>query len=299
MADSVCLGEIAAAARGVTLLDQPIDLLDGHRGRGFFRLPERQDPQHTVKPLERRLHHRHIVCTELAGVHGGIERPHQVEHGGERAGRVEIRRHRVGELRLRFLDLRRHCGVRARNGHPVEPRQEVGQAAQGLLHLGEARPGEVQLFSVVRRQEQVPHRRGPVAPCGQIGQREGVPERLRHLLVVDEQVLDVHPEARELPASRTFGLRDLVLVVRENKVDAACVDVHRRVAEEAERHRRALEVPARSARRIHQVPRRLARLPRFPQHEVARVFLRVRVRVHAGARLDAIAIEAREATVLG
>ena len=48
-------------------------------------------------------------------------------------------------------------------------------------------------------------------------------------------------------AERALGLRDLVLVVREDQVGAAAVDVER-LAEVAVRHRRALDVPARAAR---------------------------------------------------
>ena len=45
-------------------------------------------------------------------------------------------------------------------------------------------------------------------------------------------------------AERALRLRDLVLVVREDQVGAAAVDVER-LAEVAVRHRRALDVPAR------------------------------------------------------
>ena len=54
----------------------------------------------------------------------------------------------------------------------------------------------------------------------------------------------VHPVARELVAGAD-GLRDLVLVVREHEVAAAAVDVEA-VAEDLQRHRRALDVPARA-----------------------------------------------------
>ena len=115
--------------------------------------------------------------------------------------------------------------------------------------------------------------------------------------VVDDQILDVHPEARERLARRALALRDLVLVMREDQVDAAGVDVDRRLAEQPQRHRRALEMPAGPARRIDDVPGRLARLGRLPQHEVARVFFRVVVGVDARARLHAVVIEARQPAV--
>ena len=87
--------------------------------------------------------------------------------------------------------------------------------------------------------------------------------------------------------------------MRKDQIDAAGVNVDRRLAEQAQRHRRALEVPARTARRIDDVPRRLARLGRLPQHEVARVFLGVVVGVDARARLHAVVIEARQLAVVG
>ena len=124
-----------------------------------------------------------------------------------------------------------------------------------------------------------------------VGDGEDVAERLRHLLVLDQQVLEVHPEARELLAGGALALRDLVLVVREDQVDAAGVDVDRRSAEQPQRHRRALDVPARAARADAGIPGRLARLGRLPQHEVAGVFLLVLVGVDAGAALDAGVVE--------
>ena len=81
----------------------------------------------------------------------------------------------------------------------------------------------------------------------------------------------VQPVPRELVA-RAFGLRDLVLVVREHEVVAAAVDVEA-VAEDLERHRRALDVPAGPARAPRRRPRRLAGLRRLPQREVDRAAL--------------------------
>ena len=69
--------------------------------------------------------------------------------------------------------------------------------------------------------------------------------------VVDDQVLDVEPEARELMAGGALALRDLVLVVREDQVDAAGVNVDRWLPEQTQRHRRALEVPARDVPARH------------------------------------------------
>ncbi len=62
-------------------------------------------------------------------------------------------------------------------------------------------------------------------------------------------------------------LGDLVLVVREDQVVAAAVDVDRR-AQIGLDHGRAFQVPARPARAPGRGPFRLARLGGLPQHEV-------------------------------
>ena len=79
---------------------------------------------------------------------------------------------------------------------------------------------------------------------------------------------------------RRLALRDLVLVVREDDVHAAAVDVEG-LAQVLHAHRRALDVPARPARAPGRVPRRLARLGALPEDEVAHVLLAVLVAGHA------------------
>src|SRR5205823_10758433 len=63
---------------------------------------------------------------------------------------------------------------------------------------------------------------------------------------------------------------DLVLVVREDQVEAAAVDVERG-AEVLVRHRRALQVPAGTPTAPGRRPTGLARLLRLPHREVTRV----------------------------
>ena len=89
----------------------------------------------------------------------------------------------------------------------------------------------------------------------------------------------VHPDAREALA-RGLRLRALVLVVREDQVEAAAVDVEV-LAELRVRHRRALDVPAGPPAAPGRVPGRvLIRLVGLPEREVER-------RALALARLDA------------
>ena len=107
------------------------------------------------------------------------------------------------------------------------------------------------------------------------------------------------PEARKELPGRPFRLRDLILVVRKDQVDSAAVDVDGRRPQQPHGHRRALDVPARPARSTADVPGRLARFRRLPEHEIAHILLRIRVGVHARAGLHAGVIETRELPVLG
>ena len=76
---------------------------------------------------------------------------------------------------------------------------------------------------------------------------------------------------REGTAVGALGLRDLVLVVRENQVKAAGVNVDRR-AEVLVDHCRALDMPARTALAApRRIPRGFARLCRLPDREIHRV----------------------------
>src|SRR5687768_5492486 len=85
--------------------------------------------------------------------------------------------------------------------------------------------------------------------------------------------------------------------MREHEIDAAGMNVDGRLAEQAQRHRRTLDVPAGAAWAAADIPRRLAGLGRFPQHEVARAFLVVLVGVDARAGLDTFVIEPRQLAV--
>src|SRR4051812_31583157 len=100
-------------------------------------------------------------------------------------------------------------------------------------------------------------------------------------------MLDVDPEARELLSRRAFALRDFVLMMRKDQIHAAGVNIDGCRSEQPKRHRGALDVPAGTAGTDPGVPRRLAFLRGFPEHEVARVLLLVFVRVDPCAALDA------------
>ena len=105
-------------------------------------------------------------------------------------------------------------------------------------------------------------------------ERVEVPEALGHLLAVDAQHAGVHPDVGEGLVPGAHGLGGLVLVVREDEVGAAAVDVDRR-AEVAMDHRAALGVPAGAAGTPGGVPAGLAGLGGLPQREVEGVALLV------------------------
>jgi hypothetical protein len=98
--------------------------------------------------------------------------------------------------------------------------------------------------------------------------RDQVAQALRHLLALELEHAVVHPVAGEGLAGVRLGLRDLVLVMREDQVVAAAVDVDL-FAQELHAHGRAFDVPARPALAPGALPARLARLRSLPEGEVA------------------------------
>ena len=77
-----------------------------------------------------------------------------------------------------------------------------------------------------------------------------VAEALRHLLSFDLEEAVMHPHLRhDRRAVGAARLGDLVLVMREDEVDAAAMNVEG-LAEMGFRHRRALDMPAGTPRRL-------------------------------------------------
>jgi len=131
-----------------------------------------------------------------------------------------------------------------------------------------------------------------------IAQRIEVAERFRHLLAFDDQVLGVQPHSDERLSRGCLALRDFILVVREGEIDSAGVNIER-VAEVLHRHGRAFNVPAGPAGADARLPEVLARLRRFPERKIPRVFFIVLIDVHARASLNAGQIDLRELPVIG
>ena len=114
--------------------------------------------------------------------------------------------------------------------------------------------------------------------------------RLGHLRAAHLEMGAVEPRADERLAGRRLALGDLVLVVREDEVDAAGVDVERR-PEVGHAHRRAFDVPAGPARADGRLPDRLAGLGTLPQGEVADVVLAVLVGLDPLPHPQALGVE--------
>ena len=108
----------------------------------------------------------------------------------------------------------------------------------------------------------------------------------------------MEPVAREPDPRRRLALGDLVLVVREDQVHAAAVQIEVR-AEQFEPHRRALQVPAGAAGAEGGFPLRFPGLRGLPEHEVVGVFLVVLVGIHPRARLPVGSGRSREPAVAG
>ena len=131
-----------------------------------------------------------------------------------------------------------------------------------------------------------------------------VAEALAHLLRVHLHEAVVHPVldeglravVRPAPARRR-GLREFVLVVREDEILPAAVNVDGR-AQHLLNHRRTLDVPPGSTRAPRRIPRRLPGLRSLPQREIRRILLPI-VHRHALARAVILQFAAAQRTVPG
>ena len=142
------------------------------------------------------------------------------------------------------------------------------------------------------RQEVEPEDVGARVP-EHVADEHEVAERLAHLLALVTHHGDVHPEPDERPdTGRDLGLRDLALVMGEDEVGPAAVDVER-VAKILGGHRAALDVPAGSTGAPRRVPTGFAGRGGLPQHEVERVALVRIVRLVAALVGDSEHVVAR------
>ncbi len=136
----------------------------------------------------------------------------------------------------------------------------------------------------------------PVAE--QLVDGDEIAEGLRHLLARrsgEEAVM--HPDIDEgPPAMGADALGDLVLVVREDEIEPAAMDVEG-LAEMRLAHRRAFDVPARPAPPPGTVPAGNVWCRRLPQHEVSGIAL-VGRDLDAGAGAHVVEAAAGELAVI-
>ena len=189
--------------------------------------------------------------------------------------------------------MRRELGRRVARHEPPRGVPDPLHPARGVRErLGR----EDQGLAVVALGEQ--HQHG-VAPglVEHLGQAADVADGLGHLAAHLEHPV-VHPDPGQRPAAGGQRLRRLVLVVREDQVVAAAVDLERR-AELRLGHRGALDVPARPPVAPRRRPARvLHRLGRLPEREVERVLLEPGA-LEALALVHLVDVAVRELPVLG
>ena len=156
----------------------------------------------------------------------------------------------------------------------LESSQRGVQTAERRIRLLDLRQGIVDRPAVLAADQKIPqHFRVAHVPGGEyIADGEEIPERLRHLLVIDIDEAVVHPHVREMIARRRAGLRDLVLVVRELQIHAARVDIEVS-AQNFSRHHRTLDVPTRASFAPGRRPRGLTGLGALPEHKIKRIAL--------------------------
>src|SRR5438552_2671952 len=80
--------ESAPAPRGIALLDEPLDLVDGHWRLGVFGAPQRHDAKHAVELVDRSPRRIRIVAADRLGIDRGVDVSNQIEDRGQPRGRV-------------------------------------------------------------------------------------------------------------------------------------------------------------------------------------------------------------------
>ena len=131
---------------------------------------------------------------------------------------------------------------------------------------------------------------------GDIAHGEEVALGLGHLLVVDVQEAVVHPVVHVRLAGGAAGLGDFVLVVREEQILAAAVDI-KGFAQIGGAHGGAFDMPTGTAHAPGAFPSGFAGLLRLPESEVQRIFLLL-IHADAGTGSQILQILAAEAAIV-
>ena len=252
---------------------------------GPVRIPEEAEslaePSQRAGCLGKRrpLHLRHASRFRHA-----VDRFREIEQVALGFRRIEVVLHGFLEELLRLARLREHLRVRGElRGSPR--RRRVRSAVPRFLPCLEGRfearvrdPGLAQAVLVPldrapvlgRLQVEADHLRLDL--LRHVLDQEEVLLRFRHLGAAQEHEPVLDPVAREGLSGRRLGLRDLVLVMREDQVLPPSVEIEG-LAEVLHRHRGALDVPSRAPRTPRARPGGLAGLGAFPEREIERVAL--------------------------
>ena len=253
-ADPVGFGPGLRGARNLVRLHERVDLRVG-----LWRIRVQLDAENADERLRGRECDRRGLAQVL--VECKVCVAHQREHLGQGGRRIEVVVHGVAE-RGDIAQVFRPRGKLA-----PAPRQRV-EAVERLLRVGELLFADLHLArgSASAGPGGEPHARS--YSLEQVDEGDEVAERLRHLLAVEVQHAVVHPVPRErvtrrrrLARSRSRGAG-----TRGRCRHRGC----RSVAEQLQRHRRALDVPARAPETPRRVPRRFAGFGRLPECEVDR-----------------------------
>ena len=235
---------------------------------------------------------------EFPSVHSAVGIADEIEESTEGGRDVEIVIEGGGEFIFRGGGMRSACFRRGRQfGDPLLPFVE---SLQGAARCGQAFEGEVEGEAVVGGEQDVAHFASGPTFVEQVTQGVKVAERLGHLPSVDHEVGAMHPQIDEFFARAAFRLRDFGLVVGEDVVDASAMDIEP-VAEHSGGHGTAFDVPAGATRTPRAVPFHVAvgRIVRFPEGEVADVFLFVFIGADAARGAKFFQVEMGEFPVAG
>ena len=235
---------------------------------------------------------------EFTSVHGAVGITDEIEESTEGGRDVEIVIEGGGEIIFRGGGMRGASFRRGRQfGDPLLPFVE---SLQGAARGGQAFEGEVEGEAVVGGEQDVAHFASGPTFVEQVTQGVKVAERLGHLASVDHEVGAMHPQIDERLARAAFGLGDFGLVVGEDVVDSSAMDIEP-VAKHSGGHGTAFDVPAGATRTPRAVPLHVAvgRIVRFPEGEVADVFLFVFIGADAARGAEFVQVEMGEFPVAG
>ena len=228
---------------------------------GWSRLQESlrvtaQKPHQPGQRLQLRRQRRRFAAIDFGG---------QIKEHSTGLRRIEIVIHRRLEtLRMRLIPIdrridRRHgleCGIKTR---------------QRLPRIVEMRIRVIERAAVVRTQDEETNNFS-VEFLEHLTNGEEIAQRLGHLFVVDAHKTVVHPVVNKLALMCPFRLGNLVLMMRKLEILTAAMNVKAR-PQQIGTHRRAFDVPARTAVTPRRCPSGFAFLGVLPENKIERIML--------------------------